>query len=92
MGILFRLLVFTRNAIPFLGFDIVGIITIMIIVNAGSSCAVPGVFANHADLAPNFAGKLIEQMPLFNLNSKNPEEIRVEFKKVLAPTLLQTFL
>ena len=58
-------------AIPFLGFDIVGIITIMIIVNAGSSCAVPGVFANHADLAPNFAGKLIEQMPPLICSTRN---------------------
>ena len=47
-------------SICFVGCNIIAIIVIMIINVAVCSTAVPGVFANHSDLAPNFSGERIE--------------------------------
>ena len=47
-------------SICLVGCNIIAIIVIMIINVAVCSTAVPGVFANHSDLAPNFSGERIE--------------------------------
>ena len=44
-------------SICFVGCNTIAIIVIMIINVSVCSTAVPGVFANHADLAPNFSGE-----------------------------------
>ena len=44
-------------SICFVGCDTIAIIVLMIINVAVCSTAVPGVFANHSDLAPNFSGE-----------------------------------